>query len=156
MSPKIAKNLAQHGLIRIFSLPTNDQKIRELRRVFSGGTSAQRRGEEQSSNKGSGEENNSPTPAPEINDFDPLGRRVPIEDVAAGMTAAGAGKQKEAHDPRSFEDLKTALRPIAVKLGTTDANTIHRLAGQSLRMSLKQIAAAVDQLVEDGELRAAS
>ncbi len=153
VSPKIAKNLAQHGLIRIFSLPSDDQKIKNLRRVFSGGTPSQRSGAEQSSNKGSGAEPKPPASAPEINNFDPLARRVPIEEITAQMTAAGASKKKEAHDPRSFEDLKTALRPIAVKLGTTDAHTIHRLAGQSLRMSLKQCTVAVDQLVEDGELR---
>ncbi len=157
VSSKIAKKLSQLGLIRIFSLPADDHKIKELRRVFSGGTPTQGSGAEHGLNKGSGEEqstgeNNSPTPAPEINNFDPLARKVPIEDVAAGMTAAGAGKQKGAHDPRTFEDLKSALLPVAVKLGITDGEMIHRLAGQSLQMSARQISVAVKQLIEDGEL----
>ena len=156
VSPKIAKKLSQLGLIRVFSLPANDQKIKNLRRVFSGGTSAQRRGEENRGEQIRGEETTPLALSPEKNIFSPHAPNVPIEEITARMTAAGASKGKKAHDPRSFEDLKTALRPVALQLGTTDAHTIHRMAGQSLRMSLKQCTTAVNQLVEDGELAVTS
>jgi hypothetical protein len=43
VSPKILMNLIQHGLIRVFSLPANDQRVKELRRVFSGRVPTQKR-----------------------------------------------------------------------------------------------------------------
>ena len=56
------------------------------------------------------------------------------------------------NDRRSFDSLKTALLPVAQKLNTRDAHEIHKLAGQSLRMSTKQIQAGLTQLIEDGKL----
>ena len=156
ISSKTLATLTELQLIRRFSLPGDDQKIKNLRRVFSGGTRAQSRREGEEVGvppfQRRGEETTPPAPAPEIKDFSPPSPRVPIEEITAHMNAAGASKQQGAHDPRSFEDLKTALRPVALQLGTTDAHMIHRLAGQKLRMSLKQCTTAVNQLVEDGEL----
>ena len=43
VSPRILMNLIQHGLIRVFSLPANDLRVKELRRVFSGRGPAQKR-----------------------------------------------------------------------------------------------------------------
>ena len=55
-------------------------------------------------------------------------------------------------DKRPFDDLKARVLEAAVKLNTDDPDQIEKLAGQSLKMSTKQIVEAVRQLKEDGKL----
>lgn len=61
-------------------------------------------------------------------------------------------RRSNGHDPRSFDDLKIQVLSAAVKLGSRDPDQIYRLAGQTLRMSSKQVGTAVKQLIEDRRL----
>ena len=61
-------------------------------------------------------------------------------------------RRSNGHDSRSFDDLKTQVLSAAKKLASRDPEQIYRLAGQSLRMSSKQVDAAVKQLIQDRQL----
>lgn len=176
VSAKILKNLGQLGLIRVFSIPSDDKRIRDLRQTFSGGTPAQRRGEENREEQTSGEEtepNIEPQPSTEPDDGSEASRHangnaegappLDVEEIEApssprasemideGKKLLTTGNRKRM-DPRSFDELKRAVLPEAKRIGTNDAALLHRFRGQSLRMSERQIAVAVGQLIEDGEL----
>lgn len=53
-------------------------------------------------------------------------------------------------DARSFETIKENVAALAERLQTQDPERIHKLAGQSHRLSRRQCEAAVKQLREDG------
>ena len=55
-------------------------------------------------------------------------------------------------DDRPFDEIKDSVYAMAIKLETSDPLQIHRLAGQSLRITPKQCEAAVKQLIEDRQL----
>lgn len=73
-------------------------------------------------------------------------------DVLNTDSPAPTPSKSNGHDPRSFDNLKIQVLSVARKLGSKDPNQIYRLAGQSLRMSSKQIGTAVKQLIEDRRL----
>lgn len=177
VSAKILKNLSQLGLIRIFSMRSDDKRIRDLRQTFSGGTPAQRRGEEHREEKNSGAETEpsiEPQPPSMPDDgreasrhangnaeggLPPDDEKIETPSPPRATEAINKGENspttenRKRMDTRSFDALKRAVLAVAKKIGTNDVALLHRFAGQSLRMSERQIAVAVRQLIEDRELR---
>jgi len=76
---------------------------------------------------------------------------VPDGHALSRTTFGGLVGKKKHLDPRSFDELKLSVKPHIEKFGA-NPDLIHRVAGQSLRMSKKQIATCVEQLVADCEV----
>jgi len=74
-----------------------------------------------------------------------------VEDTTS-LSPPLPGSQRNRHDPRSFDELKAFVLRAATTLNSRDPDQIHKLAGQSLRMSRKQVATATQQLIQDGKL----
>ena len=152
ISAKTLPSLEQLSLIRVFPLPQDDQRITELRSILSGGTPL--RGEEKREEENRKEENGEDAPkrtsTPGVKDSNDPTPNVPNAISGAGIDLGRAIKSRR-HDPRSFDELKTAVKPHIERFGA-DPGLIHRLAGPSLRMSEKQIATCVKQMVADAEV----
>ena len=145
-STKTLPSLEQLSLIREFSLPIDDKRIMALRSVFSGGTPP--RGEERREEENRGD---AQVRSPGAKDSD-----IPIPDVPnrhplAGIDLGQSSRKTGRMDRRPFDELKLAVKSHIERFGA-DPDLIHRFAGQSLKMTPKQIATCVDQLVSDGEV----
>jgi hypothetical protein len=147
ISSKTLPSLAQLPLIRSFSLPADDKRIKQLRSVLSGGLPP--RGEE---NRGEDKREDAPEriPTPGVNDSNHPAPEPPHRTSLSDFLGNQTGKSPH-HDPRSFDELKLIVKPHVERFGD-DPETIHRLAGPSLQMSHKQIAECVRQLVNDCEV----
>lgn len=53
-------------------------------------------------------------------------------------------------DARSFDTIKQAVATLCARLESQDSDYVHRMAGQSHRLTLKQVRVCVKQLREDG------
>ncbi len=146
VSTKTLPSLEQLSLIRIFSLPIDDKRIMTLRSVFSGGTPP--RGEEIREEENRGD---ALARSPGVKDSDNPTPDVPNGQPLAGIDLGQSSRKPWRMDPRSFDELKLAVKPHIERFGA-DPELIYRFAGQSLEMSRKQIATCVDQLVSDGEV----
>ena len=151
VSAKTLPRLEQMSLIRSFSLLPDDKRIRTLRSVYSGG--APPRGEQSREEEDKKEETREIPHGRslEVRDSDILVVDVPTGHLLSGTELGCLSKKPKRKDPRSFEDLKLAVKPY-IQIYGDDAALIHRFAGQSLKMSPKQVAACVRQLVADGEV----
>jgi hypothetical protein len=128
-------------------LEWRDESSRKSGRIPEG--VAQRRGEEKRKEETRGDTQERPH-APGVRDSGSPGGTLPTREVLARSNLGGEAS-KNRLDPRSFDDLKILIRPLMEKFGS-DPQVIYNCAGQSLRMSLKQIATCVNQLVQDGEV----
>ena len=174
LTPKILQKISKTGLIQSFSLPPDHKRIKDLRRMYSGPLPpSEAEAEAETEKKGelspflSGDDDpidstnklakNAPS---EMIAYPPLsvngrGRGRGGRDIVSVMTSSGERsncKNTPRKDPRSFDQLKRAILPIAKKFDTRDPDEILRLGGQSLKISPKQCAVAVQQLIEDGKL----
>ncbi len=161
---RLRRSLIDLGVIQEIVLPLDSREVKDLRRVYSGGAPANRRTveeeEEESRTESDAKESQSRAAAHDPGPYSGRSIDIPsphpgarkngsMEHVSSTLSGARRGKGK---DPRSFDELKQQVLGVARKLNTADADKIHRLAGQSLKMSTKQIRVAVTQLIEDREL----
>jgi hypothetical protein len=150
ISSKTLPSLEQLSLIRVFWLPADDLRIKQLRSTLSGGTPL--RGEERREEENRKEETKQDAPkrAPGIESTAP-----PISNLPNGNSPPRAKKQeatkKEGFDPRSWDELKKKVVPHIQRYGS-DSDLIYRFHGSELGMSPKQVATCVEQLVADCEV----
>lgn len=167
LSPNILRKLSNVGLVRGFSLPANHPKIKELRHVFSGGTPAQRRGEENSleekgdkamspfSKFGEGNEttaNQGSTPSTDLDSSASSAPNMPITAAITSVTAPCRRGKQNGIDRRSWEHLTELARPIVVQFGICDADELYRVAGQRLDITRKQCPVVIDRLKKEGTI----
>lgn len=64
----------------------------------------------------------------------------------------GAEKSNGRHDPRTFDTIKAHVLELVQKFNTQDAAKLRTLGGRGLRLTQRQISAAIQQLREDREI----
>lgn len=150
ISSKTLSSLEKLSLIRIFSVPADDRKIKQLRSVLSGGTPCRGKEKRTEENRGAENEEDAQERTPGINDSDFPTTNVPNGNLTSDIKQSRTSTQ-EHHDPRSWNDLKRMVKPHIQKYGA-DSYLIHRFHGPELAMSRKQIDVCVNQLVADCEV----
>lgn len=172
LSPNILQKLSKTGLTRSFFLPSNDRRIKDLRLIYSGGLrppEAEAEAETDKKGKLSPFTSGGGDPSDSTNKSAKKVFDKRIADLPQSLNGIGRGRRDMVNvvtrsderlncknprhkDPRSFDKLKKAILPIAKKFDTLDPDKILRIGKQSLKISPKQCAVAVQQLIEDGEL----
>ena len=143
ISPVSIQKLVKVELCRLIQLAPDDPQIRNLRRAFSGVTPPpEAEGEAETDTESEAE-------SPRQSDSR---SRLALSSGAERRGAGNSKRDRRTLDSRSFDELKLLVSQAAAKLGSNDGAEIHKLAGQSLRMTRKQTIEAVRQLRQDGDL----
>lgn len=151
---KVILNLISAGFLSEFEEHPSTKKINRLSFISDAGVALQE-GEE-------GKEGNTEQKGNSVSPFfdeshEPNRASQGVTRSATGLNTYPSSPQfdctnQRRRDPRDFETIKTRVLHVAQKFNTTDADTVLRFAGQSLKISPKQCQTAVKQLIEDGKL----
>jgi len=146
--------LSQLGLISISSAPLDDPRFNDMRSSFVNNMSPlEEEGEEDKTRQDKRTERETRTTEAERLAAPDRDDSTSKTEVCTTSSSTRVSKSKIGRqDERPFPELKEAVRQVVDKHGWTDAYALHKFAGQSLRMSEKQIRECVRQLKQDGAI----
>jgi hypothetical protein len=160
-------SLVRQSMVTRFSLPEDHQRIKQLRRILSGGApDTEDRGQRTESESDSEDRAGASVEVSTRRERSPLHARSPMIPEGDKCDASPrprirrgprhvseiATEPSNGHDPRPFPAVKALVLEIARAFNKRDAASIHKLGGQARNLSLRQVEVAVRQLIEDGEL----
>lgn len=166
LSRSSVEKMSNFGLCRTFFLEPDDKKIRALRAAFSGvSPPPEAEAETETETETDGDRSSTVDRASTTDGAVDRGSRkddlkislpspAPTYRSRTGQpqSVREAVGKKNGHDRRPFDAIKSDVLAMANRLKTSDPEQIHKLAGQTLRVTQKQIAVAIDQLTQDGDL----
>jgi hypothetical protein len=146
ISRQSLRQLVGRSLVGRVSLPSDHQRIKELRRVLSGAAPdpegrGQRAEDRYQKKEGSRA----------AKSIDLLLARTEESEIEKAPRWPGPSP-KNGHDPRPFDDIKTLVLEIWDRFPGRSPEELHRLGGLSKRISPKQVASAYAQLRDEGRL----
>ena len=151
ISPKSLATLIELRLIRRFYLPPNHQRIKELRRIFSGAAPPQKEKEGRREEKR--KESLSPAPVDKCNPSPASpASQFGTNTGQCQPVASVLDKASDGHDDRSWEYLTSEARPIVLKFGITTTDELFRIGGQRLHLTKKQCVVVIDRLKKEGTI----
>jgi len=149
LSRKNVSTLLELSLISVSTLPADDPRIRELRSALSVRRPSVGLHKEAETDT---ETDTHTTSAERL----AARERDDSKSAFEGHSTPSSDRVSQSkivwHDERDFADLKDAVRQVVAKHGWTDAHALHKFAGQSLRMTEKQIRECVRQRKQDGAI----